>query len=115
MARDRIRYVATDESADPYHRVRYVGGVNADGSLWTLRAEEAIEGIVERLWTFYVVSPAGERAGVVVDAGPDDALYLRTELDGDEPETLLALPRCVPRSASPRAGGPQPHRPPVAA
>ena len=88
----QIQCVKCDK-ANPLQRVRYVGGVNPDGTCWRLSEDAAIAGIKEGKWRFWA---AGEKKSVWIvtakSAGGHE--YLKAEPDWVQPATLLALPEC---------------------
>ncbi len=45
----RITCINKTDRYNPHERIRYVGGVNPDGSRWKLSQEQAIEAIEQRL------------------------------------------------------------------
>lgn len=49
------------DNAKSYQPVRYVGGVNPDGTCWKLSEDKAIAGMKEGKWRFWA---AGERKSV---------------------------------------------------
>ena len=42
----------------------------------------------------FVVQAARRRVNVIVAVSPSRQKYLKTEIDGDQPDTLLRLPEC---------------------
>ncbi|MEA2672953.1 MAG: hypothetical protein QOI92_145 [Chloroflexota bacterium] len=78
-------------SAD--HRVLAIGGRSRDGHPWRLSEEAAIAAIDNERAMFYVEWPQGHRLNVVVEQGLGRR-YLKTEVDGELPDRLLALPDC---------------------
>ncbi len=81
-----------DHRLDPYRTITHIGGLNPDGSPWSLSVAEAIHGIRSRQWEFYVLDPAGERTWVHVTVARDGHEYLKTLDDPGVPRRLLALP-----------------------
>lgn len=78
------------DGADADRRIDSIGGSSGGG--WKLRLDDAIsriEGGKEAFWT----TANGKSVWVVV-AVRNGRKYLKTELDGAEPNNLLALPRC---------------------
>ena len=116
-ARLQIDCIAKDDRLGPYGRVRSVGGPNLPGvsppdaskfvtSLqrrgvvirerprWTLPLDEAIHGVLNGTWSFYIQLDAYDTVDVHVATSPSGRLYLKTEIDPDTPDELLFLPQC---------------------
>ncbi len=91
--RVRIQCINKPVRSDPHRHITHVGGLNADRSRWKLTEEEAIQGIKDDRWQFYV-SEKGLTADVVVAKSRYGHEYLKTEADGERPDNLLALPEC---------------------
>lgn len=81
------------DKADPHQRVRYIGGMNPDGTRWTLSEDVAIAGLKEGKWRFWT---AGDKKSVwiVTAKSPSGREYLKAETDWVHPAKLLALPDC---------------------
>lgn len=79
---------------DPHERIRFVGGTNADGSRWRLSEEQAILGIRQGKWEFFIERPAGHKIPIIVAVSSDSREYLKTEMDSAQPDSLLSLPEC---------------------
>jgi len=77
---------------DPHQRISDVGGLNPNGTRWRLSEDEAIAGIEQGKWSFYV-SRGGSTVRVVI-ATRLGRKYLKTEPDGEQPDNLLSLPEC---------------------
>ncbi len=88
----RIDCINKDDRYSPHERIQNVGGPNDDGTRWGLTLDEAINGILEGRWAFYV--HAGGRAVNVIIAEHEGRKYLKTEADGHSPDNLLSLPEC---------------------
>jgi hypothetical protein len=91
--RVRVECVNKTNRTDPHERISHIGGRNPNGERWNLTEAQAIEGIEQGKWTFYVERPTGH----VVDAVIATRLgkkYLKTTADGEQPDNLLALPEC---------------------
>ena len=77
-------------------RVSHIGGTNSNGTAWKYTEEDAIKGIKTERWKFYVtVDRQGDSHGVWLQvASHQGREYLKTDADGEEPNTLLSLPDC---------------------
>src|SRR5262245_13980048 len=76
---------------NPHERISHVGGY--EGSQWKLTLNDAI-GKIESGESAFVVQAARRRVNVIVAVSPSRQKYLNTEIDGDQPDTLLRLPEC---------------------
>jgi hypothetical protein len=111
-----IDCVDKDDRLGPYERVRGVGGPNLPGVAppdasrfvsalqrrgvtirdrprWRLPLDDAIKGVLEGRWSFFVQG-VYDAVNVQVATSPAGRLYLRTEVDQDTPDELLFLPQC---------------------
>jgi hypothetical protein len=110
--------VSKDDRLNPYERIQAIAGPNApdvpapDASTfvaglrrrgltvaerprWRLQLADAIQGILEGRWNFYIYFGAHhEIVNLEVANSPSGSLYLRTALDHDTPDELLFLPEC---------------------
>jgi hypothetical protein len=90
----RIDCVNKTDRYNPHERISHVGGANANGTRWWLAQPEAVAGVEDGRWEFWVERPAGHRVGVVVAISQYGHKYLKTTADGEQPDNLLALPDC---------------------
>ncbi|HZD13028.1 MAG TPA: DUF3892 domain-containing protein [Candidatus Binatus sp.] len=95
MARHlRIRCTVKTGQTSPHERIHAVGGINPDGSRWTLTQEEAISQIEKGACVFYVESPVRQRFDLTVATDANGSKYLKTPTARDQPVKLLSLPAC---------------------
>jgi hypothetical protein len=113
----QIDCVDKDEQLSPYERVKRVGGPNLPGvpppdasrfvselqkrglairdrPRWTLPLEDAIQGVLNGKWRFFIQLGIYDTVDVRVATSPSGHLYLKTEVDQDTPDELLFLPKC---------------------
>jgi Protein of unknown function (DUF3892) len=76
---------------DPDERISHVGGY--EGSQWKLTVNDAI-GKIERGELAFVVQAARRTVSLIVAVSHSGQKYLKTDIDGDQPDTLLRLPEC---------------------
>ncbi|MFZ1220112.1 MAG: DUF3892 domain-containing protein [Chthoniobacterales bacterium] len=91
--RIEIRCINRTDRYNPHERISHVGGVNADGTRWKLTQPDAIIGIENGKWAFYV-SQQGRTVDVIVATSAYGHKYLKTVADGAQPDNLLSLPEC---------------------
>lgn len=89
----RVDCVVRRDHPSAHHRVQAIGGESRDGQPWRLSEEAAIAAIDDERAIFYIEWPRGHRVDLVVAQGLGKR-YLKTEIDGELPDRLLALPDC---------------------
>lgn len=92
-SRYQICCVKRSDLGNHDRRIRSIGGVNPDGSRWTISEETAIAGIESGQWNFYV-SLAGQAIEVIVVKSRHGGKYIKAAEDRLHPDSLLALPDC---------------------
>jgi hypothetical protein len=89
----RVDCVVRRNHPSAHHRIQAIGGRSRDGQPGRLSEEGAIAAIDDERAAFYVEWPRGHRFDLVVAEGLGKR-YLKTEVDGELPDRLLALPDC---------------------
>ncbi len=115
--RVQIDCINKDDRLNPYERIRSIGGPNLPGTpppdaskfvaelrrrglpvvpkrRWKLPVDEAIQGVVDGKWNFFIELGMYDVVNVEVARSPSGCLYLKTEVDADTPDQLLNLPEC---------------------
>jgi hypothetical protein len=89
----RVGCINKTNRTSAHERIHNIGGVNPNGTRWKLSEPDAITGLKDGRWQFYVERPTGHTARVVI-AKRVGHEYLKTDADGEQPDNLLALPEC---------------------
>jgi hypothetical protein len=87
----QIKCINRTVRMDPHERISHVGGYVT--SQWKITLNDAIRKIESGEGAF-VVQAHRRTVGVIVAVSPSGKKYLKTEADGDQPDTLLRLPEC---------------------
>ncbi len=92
-SRFRIRCVNRTGHSAVHQKIRFIGGLNADGSAWKLSQEIAVDSIESGKCQLYLL--VGRQAvSVLVATAHRGHKYLKAETDPAEPNSLLNLPEC---------------------
>jgi hypothetical protein len=92
-SRIQIMCINKTDRYNAHERIRSVGGINHDRTRWKLSQEDAIRGIENGQYSFYV-AVGGHVVNVIVAVSRYGNKYLKTDNDGDQPDNLLSLPEC---------------------
>lgn len=92
-SRHQVTCINKTDRTSPHERIRGIGGKNENGTNWWLSEDDAIRGIKNGTYEFYV-SAGGRTARVIIARSAAGREYLKTEADGERPDNLLSLPEC---------------------
>jgi hypothetical protein len=93
MVQLEVTQIIEVENSKAYHAVAAVGGTMAEGARWLVSQADAVRGVEEGRWTFYVRGREGRKIALVVAVAEDGTHYLKGAKDPIDPVTLLLLPR----------------------
>jgi hypothetical protein len=91
--RIEIHCVNKSNRTSHYERILSIGGINPDGKHWKMSEADAIGGIKNGSYTFYV-NRGGSSVDVIIAMSQYGHEYLKTVADGEQPNNLLSLPEC---------------------
>jgi hypothetical protein len=83
-----VTCITKTEHSSPYQRISHIGGHG-----WKFTQEQAIQGILNEQYIFYVLR--GNKCIELTVGLYEDIIYLKTSADGAHPNHLLRLPECV--------------------
>lgn len=89
----QIKCINKSDRTNIHERILNVGGINGDGTRWKISETEAIKGIENGTWAFYV-SNGVSRVNVIIAKSATGYKYLKTEADNSLTNNLLNLPEC---------------------
>lgn len=89
----QVRCIIRGSGPGAENRIQGIGGVDYDHSPWQLSQDEAVAGIDDGSWTFYVKDSGGAPVSVLAASTEAGVRFLATESDETLP-LLLDLPQC---------------------
>jgi hypothetical protein len=92
----QVMCVSKDDRKNPYERITHIGGYvrgSTTYGAWRVSQQHAIEEIEGGRLALYV-DQGGLLLDVVVAVNQNGDKYIKTDLDGLEPNGLLSLPEC---------------------
>jgi hypothetical protein len=89
----QIKCINKSDRTNIHERILNIGGFNTDGTRWKISETEAIKGIENEKWSFYV-SNGVSKVNVIIARSAAGYKYLKTEADNSLTNNLLNLPEC---------------------
>jgi len=88
-----VTHILEAESDVAYRAIVAVGGIMPEGARWLVSQADAVRGVEEGRWSFYVRGRGGRKIALVVACADDGTRYLKGPKDPVAPVTLLLLPK----------------------
>jgi hypothetical protein len=88
-----IKCINKSDRYNIHERILSIGGLNDNGTKWKLSLDDAIKGIQNGTYKFYV-RKSGYNVNVIVAETSLGNKYLKTEADTTSSNNLLELPEC---------------------
>ncbi len=89
----KISCINKSDRDSAHERIRFIGGVNPDGTRWKRSQEQAVADIENNTYQYYV-TVNGSVVDVIVAVSRFGNKYIKTTADGEQPNNLLSLPEC---------------------
>lgn len=89
--RREVLYVDKGNTTNAAERIISIGGINALGNKWKMSQQAAIIGLESDTWE-YMVKKGDKVLKVIIARDNNGNKYLKTDEDGEQPESLLNLP-----------------------
>ncbi|MFT3991718.1 MAG: DUF3892 domain-containing protein [Luteolibacter sp.] len=88
-----VKCINKTNRSSAHERISHIGGINANSTRWKLPLDQAIAGIENGTWAFFV-NVNYQKVKVIVATSAYGHKYLKTQNDGEQPNNLLSLPEC---------------------
>jgi hypothetical protein len=89
----QVKCIAKADSHNAHERIQIIGG-NINGLHWKHELDYAIQCIICGIYTYYVKNAEGQEIPVIIAINSYGHSYLKTAMDGEQPDNLLSLPEC---------------------
>jgi hypothetical protein len=86
-----IKCICKADRKNPHEKIEFIGGIKPDGKPWKLTERQAIDGIKQGKYEFYVKNQSGKSVNVIV-IDNNRTEYLKTSPDDELMNNLLSLP-----------------------
>lgn len=91
-SRHRVQCITKGDRQNPHERIQRIGGVNPNGTRWSVSESDAIAGIEQGNGAYFV--QIGAATVDIAIASREGRKYLKTKSDGKRPDNLLSLAQC---------------------
>ena len=88
-----VECIHRTDRQDAHERIKAIGG-GLPGCNWKHTLADAIAWADGRIFMYYVINQDGREEKVIVASNGQGHKYLKTEADGEQPDSLLNLPEC---------------------
>jgi len=93
VSQHEVSCIEKSDRYNPHERILSIGGTKTGEARWKITEKEAIDGIENGKWQFYV-SVDGKTVSIIVATSAHGRKYLKTQNDGEQPDNLLSLAEC---------------------
>lgn len=93
MVKLEVTHILETESEQAYNSIAAIGGAMPDGARWLVSQADAVDGMENGRWAFYVRGRGGRKISLIIATARDGTRYLKGAKDPVDPVTLLLLPK----------------------
>jgi hypothetical protein len=91
----QIQCVMKSDGPFPHERIKKIGGVRCDGKRWRRTQTQAVRDIETATFVYWVDVPGKGKVDVILAESRTGKRYIKTTVDEEHPNVLLALPESL--------------------